>query len=150
MKNSSLQLQSINSFLEVYATALQIYDTKHMAFLYGMPCTIISDEKTTVFNDVSRLEGFFNQGAAFYKQFGIVKAVPQIWSRRGWTDRIMNIKVNWQYYDCNGKPIYNCDDHYVLKADKHNLWKIILSVSANEKERMEEWQASKTGDMLIG
>src|SRR4051812_38965334 len=99
MKTSSLQLQSVNHFFEHYAAALEGYDTKGMAYLYNMPCTLVSDDKTTVFNDISRLEGFFNQGATFYRQFGIVKARPQLWTRREWTGRIVNVKVNWQYYD---------------------------------------------------
>jgi hypothetical protein len=93
-----------------------------------------------VFNDAGKLEGFFNQGVGFYRQFGIVGVRPDVWSRRFWSKKIMQVKVNWQYFDLNKKPIYNCDYHYVLKLDKNNVWKIILSVSENERERMEEWQ----------
>ncbi|MES2702222.1 MAG: hypothetical protein V4649_06260 [Bacteroidota bacterium] len=150
MNNSNLKLQPVNKFFEIYAAALEGYDTKRMAFLYNMPCTLVSDDKTTVFNDFSRLEGFFNQGSIFYRQFGIVKAQPEIWTRRDWTNRIMNAKVNWQYYDSADKLIYSCDYHYVLKADKYNQWKIILSVSVNEKERMEEWQATRAVDIMVG
>ena len=148
MKRSGQQLPSIKHFLEIYAAAFLIYDTKQMAFLHNMPCTLVSDEKTSVFNDYSRLEGFFNLGAVFYRQFGIVKAIPEVWTRREWTERIANVKVNWQYHDRNDKLIYTCDYHYVLKADKHNSWKIILSVSVNEKERMEEWQAARSAKVL--
>jgi hypothetical protein len=137
-------MQNINTFFETYARALEHYDTKGMAFLYSIPCTMISDDITTLFNDLSKLEGFFNQGAGFYKQFGIAQARPEIWNRREWTGRIINVKVNWQYYDVFKNPIYNCDYHYVLKLDKNNVWKIVLSASVNEKERMEQWLASRS------
>jgi hypothetical protein len=150
MKIPGLKLQSINRFFEVYASALEHFHTKQMAYLYNMPCTLVSDEKTTVFNDLSKLEGFFNQGATFYKQFGIVKAVPEIWNKRELTARIMQVKVNWHYYGADEKIIYACDYYYTLKADKFNEWKIILSVSVNEKEHMEEWQASRAVHDLIG
>lgn len=133
-------MQQINAFFELYARALERYDTKGMAFLYNIPCTMLSDESTALFNDAGKLEGFFNQGVGFYKQFGIAKVYPEIWSRRMLTDRIMNIKVNWQYYDSLNQPIYNCDYHYTLKLDKKDEWKVVLSVSVNEKERMEEWR----------
>lgn len=133
-------MQQVNNFFEIYATALEQYNTKGMANLYNMPCTMISDETTTLFNDASRLEGFFNMGAGFYRQFGIAHVRHQVWNRRELAAKIVMVKVNWQYYDSNNKPVYNCDYHYVLKLDKKNQWKIILSVSVNEKERMEEWK----------
>jgi hypothetical protein len=139
-------MQQINDFFEKYAQSLEHYDTKGMAYLYNIPCTMLSDDTTAIFNDAGKLEGFFNQGISYYRQFGIVHVRHDIWNRRELTGKIMNVKVNWQYLDGNNKPIYNCDYHYVLKLDKKGLWKIILSVSVNEKERMEEWRGSK----LIG
>lgn len=136
-------MQQISQFFEIYATALQQYDTKGMSFLYTIPCTMLSDEASTTFNDAGKLEGFFNQGAGFYKQFGIAYAVPEIWNRRDWTDRTINVKVRWQYYDAEKKPIYNCDYQYVLKLDKNNTWRIVLSVSVNEKQQIAAWQASR-------
>ena len=133
-------MQQLNHFFENYAKALENYDTKSMAYLYNIPCTMLSDDATTVFNDAGKLEGFFNQGVTFYRQFGITGVRHEIWNRREWTGRIANVKVNWQYFDTNKKPIYNCDYHYVLKLDKNNQWKIILSTSVNEKDRMGEWQ----------
>ena len=133
-------MQNLNSFFETYAKALELYDTKGMAFLYHVPCTMLSDDATTNFGDAGKLEGFFNQGISFYRHFGIANVRHEIWSRRELTERIVSVKVNWQYMDAAKKPIYNCDYQYVLKLDKNNLWKIILSVSVNEKERMEEWQ----------
>ena len=132
--------QQINSFFDNYAAALERFDTKGMAFLYNVPCTMISDDATTMFNDAGKLEGFFNMGTGFYRQFGICRARPEIWNRRNLTDKIVVVKVNWRYYDIDNKPIYNCDYHYTLKLDKNNAWKIIFSISVNEKERMEDWR----------
>jgi len=145
MTNAPHPLQQINNFFDSYAVALEHYDTKGMAFLYNIPCTLISDDTTTLFNDSTKLEGFFNMGAAFYKQFGIAKVRPEVWNRREWTGRIINVKVNWEYFDVLNQPIYKCDYQYVLKLDKNNHWKIILSVSVNEKERMEEWKVKGNG-----
>ena len=76
---------------------------------------------------------------SFYKQFGIAHIRPDIWSKRGWTDRIVKVKLNWQYFDAGNKPAYNCDYNYILKLDKHDNWKIEVAVSMNEKQNMEEW-----------
>lgn len=138
-------MQQLSTFFDEYAKALENYDTKAMAYLYNIPCTMLSDDATTLFNDAGRLEGFFNQGVSFYRQFGIAHVRTEVWSRREWTDKIINVKVNWQYFDHHKKPIYNCDYHYVLKLNKLNQWKIVLSTSVNEKERMEEWQALVKG-----
>jgi hypothetical protein len=135
-------MQSIHDFFENYTRALENYDTKGLSFMYNIPCTMLSDDATSIFNDGGRLEGFFNQGASFYKQFGIAHVAYEIWSRREITSRIMIVKVNWKYFDAANAPIYNCDYHYTMKLDRNNQWKIILSVSVNEKERMESWQTS--------
>ena len=143
MNSPENALLYINSFFGSYATALEHYDTKGLAWHYMMPCTFLADDYQTVFTEPSLLEGFFNQGAAFYKQYGIIHARPTVWSKRPWTDKIAKAKVKWEYYDENNNALYSCDYQYVLKLDKNNDWKIILSVSINEKERMEEWLSSK-------
>ncbi|MCF8450737.1 MAG: hypothetical protein K9G49_12775 [Taibaiella sp.] len=108
--------------------------------MYNIPCTMLSDEATSLFNDSVKLEGFFNQGAGFYKQFGISHVRQDIWTRKLITSKITSVKVNWQYFDALQQPIYSCDYLYTMKLDKNNQWKIVVSVSLNEKERMEEWQ----------
>jgi hypothetical protein len=143
MSNFTLPMQQVNSFFETYAKALEQYDTKGMAFLHNVPCTMISDDTTSQYNDVSKLEGFFNTGAAFYRQFGIAHVRPEVWTRRAWTNRIINVKVNWYYMDVFKNPIYDCENQYVLKLDKHSQWKIMLSVSVNEKEKIEEWKEAR-------
>jgi hypothetical protein len=141
-------MQQVNDFFEIYAQALEHYDTKGLAFLYCTPCTMVSDEATTSFNDAGKLEGFFNQGAGFYKQFGIAHVRHEVWSKRELTGRIISVKVNWMYYDAAHSSIYNCDYHYVLKLDKADQWKIVLSVSVNEKERMEQWQIKLKSELV--
>ena len=102
---------------------------------------MLSDDAAHAFNDAARLQGFFNQGATFYRQFGIARVRHEVWNRRELTDRIVSVKVNWFFADSSNKPIYSCDYHYVMKLDKNDLWKVVLSVSVNEKQRLEEWQA---------
>jgi hypothetical protein len=141
-------MQNVNDFFGNYAKALENYDTKGLAYLYNMPCTMLSDEATSVFNDWGKLEGFFNQGSVFYKQFGIAKVEYELWTRRTITDRIMNVKIIWQYFDSSRKPIYNCEYHYTLKLDKNDQWKIVLSIAVDEKARMEEWQVKLKSELV--
>jgi hypothetical protein len=131
---------SINAFFEQYGKALENYDTKHLSLRYAIPCIMLSDDSATTFTESSKLEGLFNQGANFYKQFGIVHARPEVWSKRPVSEKIAHAKVNWQYYNEQNQPVYNCDYFYILRYDKSNKWKIEMSVSINEKERMDEWK----------
>lgn len=133
----------INSFFEQYAQALERYDSKAMVQHYAIPCTFMSNHSSTVFKEASKLEGLFNQGIGFYKQFDIVHARPEVWSKRMWTDRIAKVKINWQYFDSHNRSVYNCDYQYILRLDKQDNWKIELAVSINEKEQMEAWQAER-------
>lgn len=142
----STQVQAmnrVNSFFESYAQALENFDTKAMAQHYSLPCTFLADDSAQVFTEASKLEGLFNQGTMFYKQFGITYARPDIWNKRSWSDRIIKVKLNWQYFDKDKQPVYDCDYNYILRLDKHEHWKIEVATSINEKANMDAWLARR-------
>jgi hypothetical protein len=144
MSNTIEAQHKISSFFDGYAHALESFDTKLMAQHYSIPCTFLADESTQVFTEASKLEGLFNQGTGFYKQFGIVHARPEVWNKRSLSKKIMKAKVNWKYFDAANKLVYECDYQYIMKLDKHDKWKIEISISVNEKERMEQWQKTNS------
>src|SRR6185437_7713674 len=139
MSMSIQPLYRVDDFFESYAKALENHDTKLMAHHYFVPCTFLSDDATTLFTEASKLEGLFNQGVMFYKQFGVASVKADVRNKKPWSEKIIHSRVNWQYCDSKSQPIYNCDYQYILKPDKNNNLKIHLSVSLNEKERMEAW-----------
>lgn len=140
MSITTESLHRVTHFFESYAHALENADTKKMAFHHALPCTFMDDEGCVVFTDASKLEGLFNQGISFFRHHGIANARPEIWSKRQWTGHIIKTKVNWRYYDKDNRFLYTCDYHYLLRFDKHGAWKIQVSTSVNEKERMNEWR----------
>jgi len=129
----------ISSFFESYARALEHSDTKLMAFHYFLPCTMLDDESSVIFTEASKLEGLFNQGVGFYKQYGVVHALPEVWNKRQLSAHIAQAKVKWQYLNEGRELLYTCDYHYILRHDKQGAWKIQVVVSVNEKQRMEAW-----------
>ncbi|XZF15650.1 hypothetical protein ACTHGU_05900 [Chitinophagaceae bacterium MMS25-I14] len=143
MPVSTNAIDRVGLFFESYTRALENFDTKHMTQHFMLPAMMLSDDNCTVFPEASKLEGLFNQGIGFYRQYGIVHARPEIWSKKMLSSRIVKVKVNWQYFDADNHPAYNCDDHYILKLDKQNEWKIQVMVSVNEKERMSAWLEGK-------
>jgi len=46
MSDLTVEMQQINNFFETYAKALENYDTKGLAFMYNVPCTMLSDDST--------------------------------------------------------------------------------------------------------
>lgn len=135
--------QQINDFFDDYSSALAGMNTKRMAYLHSMPCSFITNDVVTTFTDPSKLEGLFNQGAVFYKQFGLTYAQPQLYSKHFLTECIVMVKIVWQYFDENHNLIYDCDYQYTLRKDKDELWKIVVTISVNEKERMKAWMDKK-------
>ena len=131
-------IESANELFAHFADALSRLDTKTMAYLYAMPCTLLSDDSTTVFSEPAKLEGFFNRGAAVYRQLGVAQVRCDIWSRQAWTDKMALVKVKWHYLDKSGNGIYSCDYQYIIKLNQENRPGIVMSVSINEKERMAE------------
>ena len=140
---SNNPFQQINSHIESYADALERADSKAMAQHYAIPCTFLTDDSSTLFDQVSKMEGFFNQGLTFYRQSGIVHFMPEVWTKQEWTENIIKAKVHWKYLDKENQLLYDCDYQYILRREKTNVWKIELSVSINEKERMEAWRERK-------
>jgi hypothetical protein len=138
-KMSVASKQSINDFFDAYARALALYDSKGLANLFQVPCMMVSDDSVSNFTDAGRLEGFFNQGMNFYRQFGITDVRAQVWNKIELTSKVDKVKVKWDYLNDHGKLIYSCDYHYILREDKSGHLKIAVSVSVNEKQRMEEW-----------
>lgn len=136
----NVPLTQLNGFFEYLADALERSDAKTMAHLYLMPCTLLSDDVTLVFTEPAKLEGFFSRGAALYKQMGVARVQAELWNRQNWTEKMTLAKVKWKYTDKQAKDIYSCDYNYVLKCDKDGCQRILMSVSLNEKERMEIWQ----------
>jgi hypothetical protein len=133
----------MNDFFESYANALEKGDIKLIVSHFYIPCTIVSDDSSTTFSESSRLEGLLGHALRFFKQLGITHIRTEVWTRHAWTDKIISVKVNWKYFDGLNQPVYNYDYQYVLKTDKNNKWKIILAVSLNEKERVEELMKNK-------
>ena len=131
--------QLLNTHFDTYATALTNYDTKGMAHHFAIPCTFLSAEKATAFNESSKLEGMFNQGIGFYKQCGITLAEAEIRNKRMVTENIAHVKVRWNYFNSSKELLYNCDYEYVLKLAKNNRWEIEMAISINEKQQMETW-----------
>lgn len=131
--------KQINTFFEQYAAALERADSKVLTQLYSVPCLFITNDSSTGFNEYSKLEGLFIQGIAVYKQFGVTSVQAYVYSKHFFTPKIARVAVNWGYYAAAGNILYDCNYQYVMRLDKTGTWRIELSVSINEKERMEHW-----------
>jgi hypothetical protein len=142
-KTTNTALNKVNNFFDTYARALENGDTKLMVNHYNLPCFLLSDESSNVYNDATKLEGLFNKAMIFYKKYGVAHVRPEVWSKRSWTDRIVKVRLNWQYYNADKQPIYNCDYQYILRLDKANNWKIESSVSINEMARIAAWEKAE-------
>ncbi len=143
MDNKVSELQHLSSFFDAYAQAMQAMDTRMMTHFYDYPCMMISAEKGTAFNDATRLEGLFNQGIGFYKQFGVKEIRAEIWTKQQWSEGLANVKVLWQYRDSDGRLLYDCHYVYTMRKDKNGHWKIQVVLSVDEKEKMERWMQQR-------
>lgn len=137
MKASERAFLSIASFFDAYALAVQDFNARALVQLYAMPCLITSDDAHAAFTEPGRLEGIINQGFAFYRHQGIAHAAPDVRSKMRITESLAQVKVRWTYFNADHQPVYDCDYQYLLHLDKNGEWKIQMSVSINEKEKMQ-------------
>ena len=126
----------VQDFFEEYAAALEQFDAKKVRAYYTLPCLLASDDTSTAFTDATVLEALFIQGFSFLKQYGIVHCRPDVLSRREWSPRLTKARVQWHYFNAQNEPLYSCDYNYILHLQKDSAWKIEVSVSVNEKERL--------------
>ncbi len=127
----------INQLFSEYATAVENNDTKAIAVLYALPCTFLSNEGSSMYNDLATLEGSISQGRRFYKKHGIKAARPDVRHKYTITDRIVRVKVNWKYVNSKEEEVYNCDYEYIVKKHNSGEWKIEYAISINEQERLQ-------------
>lgn len=126
----------INDLFEAYAEAFEKQDAKGMAQLYSIPCTLMSDDASSVYSEEAKLEGLIGQGKRFYKKHGITHAVPDVRHKYVFTNKIAQVKVNWVYYNKENEPVYDCDYQYIARLQANKEWKIEVAVSINEHERI--------------
>lgn len=127
---------SINDLFDAYADAFEKQDAKGMGYLYAMPCTLISDEATSVYSEIAKLEGLIGQGKRFYKKHGITHAIPDVRHKYVFTPRIAQVKVTWVYYNKENEAVYDCDYQYIVRQQANKDWKIEVAISINEQEKM--------------
>lgn len=127
----------INDLFDAYAEVFNKQDAKGMAQLYTMPCTLMSDEASSVYSEEAKLEGLIGQGKRFYKKHGITHAIPDVRHKNVFSAKIVQVKVNWIYYNKDNKPVYDCDYQYIIRKQANKDWKIEVAVSINEQERID-------------
>ncbi len=126
----------VNKFFEDYAHALENRDSKYMLSCYALPCMFIADNSAATYTTAAKLEGLINQSKRFYNKHDITHAYPDIRNKRVLTDKIIEVKINWQYANKNHKPIYDCDYYYIIRLNEDNKWKMETIISVNEQERI--------------
>jgi hypothetical protein len=143
MDTRTRDLTNINDFFDAYAAAMEQHDTKLMTRFYDIPCTMLADEQSSIFTEINKLEGLFNQAMVSYTQLGIRHFNAELRNRRQISDRLYDVTILWHYRDAHDQLVYSCRYHYILRTDKQHHWKIQVAVSVDEKQQLDRWLAER-------
>lgn len=137
MQDTGTAIYRINELFTEYATGIETGDTKRVANCFAQPCTFITDEGSVVYTSLAKLEGTINQGKRFYKKHHVTTAYPDIRNKRFLSERLVQVRIWWQYLDEQSKMVYQCEYYYIIRLDEEQEWKIELAVPVDEKEQIE-------------
>ncbi|MGS2648410.1 hypothetical protein [Streptosporangium sp. LJ11] len=107
----------IKAFLFRYADALTAGDLDGIAACYGYPSLILGDESAQAVAEASDVKNAFAGAAERYRAQGLTEIRPTIGETTRITERLVDVKVRWEYLDAEGVTRAEGYYRYTLRGD---------------------------------
>ncbi|MEU4539593.1 hypothetical protein AB0G15_32535 [Streptosporangium sp. NPDC023825] len=107
----------IKTFLFRYAGALTAGDLDGIAACYGYPSLILGDESAQAVAEASDVKNAFAGAAERYRAQGLTEIRPTIGETTRITERLVDVKVRWEYLDAEGVTRAEGYYRYTLRGD---------------------------------
>ncbi len=134
MEQLSVELKA---FFDQYGKALENYDVNTTVSFYGFPCFVISDDFVEALAIPQELNKSLTQIQEFYKQFDLVKVTHELTKTEIVSEKLVRVRVTWNYYDSKDNLLVDSDYVYLLRKDS-DAYKIYVVIPFNEQQKMQE------------
>lgn len=125
-------------FLELYANALNSFDSKKIASYCLPPTIIMTDDNKKVLACIEELESAVSRTIAKFKSAGIKSFVPKLQQTMRLSDSLFFSKMRWQFYDTNEQLRFSCATSYTLQKMPDKQLKIIVAVIDDDEKKLAE------------
>lgn len=115
---------AVQSFLDRFAKAMTIGDTKAVAQLWEAPAFVIDDRNTIAVPDLDAVESFFAGAKDQYNAQGITTTKAEILDMDWVSDNLVVARVRWPYLDDTGKELGAEASSYTLKRGADGEFKL--------------------------
>jgi hypothetical protein len=127
---------NLETFLDDYAKALNIFDPKNIGNFFLSPTIIMNDKSKKVMNSEEELEQASSRMFAKLSQVGIKKFVPKLQQTVRLADTLFFSKMRWQFYDDKDQLCFGCTTSYNLQKMPDKQLKIIVAVIDDDENKL--------------
>jgi hypothetical protein len=124
------------SFLEMFAKALNTFDPKVVTSFHLPPTIIMNDKSKKVLVSEEELDKAFSRMFAKFTQAGIKTFVPKLQQTMRLSDSLFFSKMRWQLFDENDQLCFGCATSYTLQKMPDKQLKIIVSVIDDDENKL--------------
>ncbi|MFQ3190012.1 MAG: hypothetical protein ACI936_001140 [Paraglaciecola sp.] len=125
-------------FLDIYAKALNTFDSKKVASFCIPPTIIMNDKSKRVITNEEELEHTLSQMFANFNQAGIRKFVPKLQQTMRLSDSLFFSKMRWQFLDEKDQLCFSCATSYTLQKMPDKQLKIIVAVIDDDENKLTD------------
>jgi hypothetical protein len=129
---------NLETFLDDYAKALNIFDPKNIGNFFLSPTIIMNDKSKKVMNSEEELEQASSRMFAKLSQVGIKKFVPKLQQTVRLADTLFFSKMRWQFYDDKDQLCFGCTTSYNLQKMPDKQLKIIMAVIDDDENKLAD------------
>jgi hypothetical protein len=127
----------LEEFFDSYARLWEAGDIDGIVDRYGFPCMMICDEFVGSLGEPHELREALGRALDYYQQFAFTRAVHQVRHCEIVTDKLMRVRIAWQFFDAQEDRLMDCTIEYLLR-DENEDFKVFVVLPIDEHQKMQE------------
>jgi hypothetical protein len=127
----------VEQYFRDYGAGVSSGDPQQVAGFYGFPCSLLTDDFVGHLDSHGELVATLTRANAYYRQFGLAEARPELLAVDEVTAKITRVRVRWHYLGPDGEPLIDSTYEYVMRADPEGV-RIYVVISLDEQQKLAQ------------
>ena len=136
----------VTNFLTEYGEALARYDADAGVALWGSPGMVLSDDFAQVLDDPAEMSRAVSASFPLYRALGLGQVLPGGVKVDRLSDKLLQVRLTWEFNEADGTPLTTGDYLYVLRDDDEGL-RVYFAIGFDEQEKIAELAERKGVDL---
>lgn len=126
---------AVSAYLDRYARSLTDYDAETGASLWAEPGMIVDDNFSGVVATREEMTQRLTDSFPVYRKLGLGSVSYEADEIRWLTDKLVQVKVHWLFYDADGGPLTDSTGFYVLR-DSAGALQACVCIQVDDVEKL--------------